>query len=798
MRRTCVGLALLGLVACHEERPVQIPDLDGRQSALVVATGLDGDRFGVHALALDGGRTGLRLTVASVDRVYLLAYDVPLDALGLEPGPVPEIGEGIARALPATTYTFEARAPERAFAAVDAADLADVFARVRLPSLSAEACSALGCVTLTGPDQAPVCQVPCPVTPPNVEISEVEPAEFASCPMGWERRAPEFDGDVPHCAPPARITCPEGQIQRAGSAACEPLGDCSSPAPATLPVGRPIVYVDDDAAPGGDGNAASPYQTLADAYANAPDGAVIAVYAGRYDAPIASLARDLEIVGNCAAETIVDAPLNRPALDVVSGDVTVRAIALRSRGGAPTVRGTGGHIRLTDVEIDGDDVGIDVLGALLTLERVRILPGAERGVTFATVGQPLVATDVVIEGRRNIGLRVVRAGPSTLTGVVVRGVDGDDDNGVLGRGTGIWFESSEALLRASAVYQARHNAVSVWNSRGKIADVWIEGNDDPPPTGSNGIDAHQATTIDIERLSVRGGTNGLWLYGAESRLTATVTNVRAVDTGEVGIFVAPTTTADVDHVLVRGARRAGIYAAHGELDLEHFTVLETRHTDRYTGSRYRTVRNAAGVRVSGTSNVVAARGIIRGVEGVGAETGEEVGATGQNERFDLRDVTIEDAAWGGIHTYRGRTTAENVVIRRVGFAGLLAYSSELEVADVVLEGVRAPQLVFADDFPPPGIDPVRVDEVRLEYEARNGAGLAVGGFNNLSNGDLEARRVRVVDAARFGIHIANNSRTTIDQVEIAGAVVGEDVAFGGVVDVQSVFFRDVTTPLVLP
>ncbi|MEQ9504561.1 MAG: hypothetical protein RIT81_47320 [Deltaproteobacteria bacterium] len=794
MALVAVG-ALTALVGCHEQRRVFLPDLSGRASALLVATGLEGDRQAVSALDLSQDTGGLKIAVGSNDRLFLLAYDDPLDALGLSAGPIDQLGDGLERFLPPTELTFEAAAPERAFEPVAAAELADVFANVRLPSLSRDACAALGCTALVGPQAKAVCRAPCPVDAPEVNPPAPEPAVFATCPEGWERRSPVMAGDVEHCAPAARVTCPPGQIQRAGSAVCEDLGDCSQPGPASVPSGRPVVYVDDDAAAGGDGNAASPYQDLATAYAMAPADAVIAVYAGQYAAPNVALNRNVDFVGNCAAETIVTASPGLVAFDVSAGTVGLAAMSIRSAGGAPTVRATGGALQMTDVEVDGDAFAIAGVGGDVQLERVRVLPGTNMGVYFEGASRALAATDLVVEGRRFVGIRVYRSGSATLTRTIVRGVDGNDD-AVIQRGFGIFVQETDAQIRESAVFDARHNAIAIWTSEATLEDVWVE-LDEIGPIPAMGLDVYGASTMNVTRMSVEGATNGFWIYGDNGGLTGTFSHLRTFETREVGIFAVAGSTVDIDHVVVLRAARSGISVAGASVDLAQFTVLDTRHTDNHRTDRYREIPNASGIRVTGASRLIADDGLIRGVAGVGHETGEEVGATELGEFVRLRGVTIEDAGWGGVHIHRGQTELENVRVKDVGFAGLLAYSNDLQARDVEIDGVTAQPLDLGDDFAPAFVMAARVDEVRLEYRDRNGAGLAVGGFNNLANGAMQVTRARVANAERFGIHLANNSRSVFEQVEIIDAPVGEDVAFGGVVDVGSVFFTGVDTELVV-
>ncbi|NIS34721.1 MAG: hypothetical protein GWN73_30450, partial [Actinobacteria bacterium] len=89
-----------------------------------------------------------------------------------------------------------------------------------------------------------------------------------------------------------------------------PAGDF----PTALPAG-PVRYVRPGAT-GGDGTMASPFGTVADALAGAPDGVVIALARGTH-AEAVSIAANATLVGACAAETTIRPPTSSTTTGVV-------------------------------------------------------------------------------------------------------------------------------------------------------------------------------------------------------------------------------------------------------------------------------------------------------------------------------------------------------------------------------------------------------------------------------------------------------------------------------------------------
>lgn len=786
-----VWFALLA-TACHEARPVALPDLEGRRSALLVVAAPGTERYAIHALDLEADGWAATAAVRSDDALYLFAYDEPLSVLALSPGPQPASTDGLKRHLPQTNRTFAANGSERTFVSVDPATLSELFARALLPATSLAECEASGCVALEGPAFERVCRIPCPVRAPDVAPALPDPVDFGECPEGWRALEPTFAEDVPHCAPVERVACAPGTVQLVGDAACRDLGDCDG----DLPGGAAVVHVDDGAAPNGDGTEAAPYDELAEAIAAAPNGATIALHPGAYRTVGVASNKDLTIVGRCARRTTITGPNGGPAFDRTGGALSLAALAVASNAAAPAVRSAGGAVTMTDVEVRSASDAIAVVGGVATLSRVRVSGGDGPGVHVEGAASRLDATDLVVEDRQQVGVRLIGSAADFVRLVVdgVGGIEGPVET----RGRALFAEESSVTVRESAFYRARDHALAIWDApAATVEDTYVEV---PPSTEFVvGFDLHLGTSVTMARVNVVGGTVGVWALGAERPLVATLEDVRVVDTVAEGIVANTATTMEATRVLVARAGHAAFWGHRSTTTLRHFTLVDTKASDRNDLDRYRFVANGMGIFVTGDGRLDATSGLIRRPAGAGVEVGQELRVFDRTERVALSQVRIEDAPWGGVFGYRGETILHDVLVERVGFVGIATYSRPLTATNVVVRGVEPQTIDEAAEFVPPGLDitKMRRDEVLLEHRDRNGAGLAVGGFGNLYNGVFDVRGVHV-DDVRAGIHIANNSQTTFADVLVTDAQIGEDVVFGGKVDVGGVVFRGVERPLVQP
>lgn len=152
----------------------------------------------------------------------------------------------------------------------------------------------------------------------------LEPPRLEPCPAGW-RVISGADG-TQTCEPwPDAIhdsACAQAEAHFPGTPGCASVGtDCPADGwPADLPADRPLVYVDDDAAPGGDGSSrASPLSSIDAATSIAPVDAIVAVATGTYDGYVRVWAGQT-VWGACPSETVLTA--SEPS--TMSGVVSLR------------------------------------------------------------------------------------------------------------------------------------------------------------------------------------------------------------------------------------------------------------------------------------------------------------------------------------------------------------------------------------------------------------------------------------------------------------------------------------------
>lgn len=781
-----IGLALAG---CHSTAAIDLPAPGEHRSALVVIGDPAEGSFSLHAIAFEPD-VEVSFSLAETDSLHVLYYRATLDDLGITPGVQTPRDEALSRRLPIPDEQYVADA-DRKLNETD--DITEVLEKARLPAVSRAECSAAGCVRVdvSGAEPEALCQIPCGVEPAVAEPPMPEPAVLTPCPAGWEERPPAFDDDVAHCVPPARRTCSTGTVQFVGATDCADLGDCSDDRPGTLPTGSPVLHVDDDAAPNGDGSELSPLDDLEAAINGAPDGAVIALRAGNYTFGSVAIDKRISIAGNCARQAVVNGRFGVSQ----NGELVLASLAVAA---SVPVSATGGEVRLTDVELRATGHALQTDGTNVTLERVSVAPGAARGIRAIGAGATLTATDLVVRERQQIAIRVIGSDVS-LSRTVIDGVDGMDGT-IDVRGLGLFADGGDVSLTESYVVNTRNNPIAIWNSPdASLTDVYVDHTVLPGAGESVGLDLHRRTTVSLERVNVVGdGSRGVWIFGATDPITATLTNVRVVGANHGCYYFGELGTITADRILAADCGGTGLSTGFSTSTLTNFTIVDTRNSDRGADRRYVIAPNAVGIRLLADSKLTASRGLFRRIGSVAMEVGDEALTFDDLEDLDLSNVTIEDAQWGGVHTYRGVAKIDRIVMRNVGMAGVLAYGRPLDATNVIIEDVFEQTIAPGPDFAPSGITEMRKAEVRFEYDDRNGSGIAVGGFGNLYNGVLTADRIRVTRPASAGVHIANNSQTTLTNIEVVDAPVGEDVAQGGKTDVDGLYLRDVDTELVEP
>lgn len=457
---------------------------------------------------------------------------------------------------------------------------------------------------------------------PDAARSVVAPAapDFGTCPAGWS--APTLEG-VPACLAweAGRPSCDPGTYVVPGQTTCARLGS-ACPAdglPGALPTGRAIVFVDDDAPPGGDGRAPSTaYASIAEALAATPGPAVIAVATGRYVEPSFALGAGQSLIGACASDTLVtNDVIDGAALIRLDGDASLRDVSLEVPN-RPAIRAVGSDVHVEDLAVLAWQVGaIGIAHGHATLDRIALVASAPAGVgidvgagSAASVTHAMIVEsggagiavhdlatsfegeDLVVDGVRasgdleGLGVIVGAGARLALTRVQLSGTTGPT---AVANGDGTVLEIRQAVLRksdddavlASDGAQVRVEHAVVERSAGDgffaggagatlaVSDTLVR--DVMPVFPSmrygRGVQVYQAATVTLDRVVVvRAHEAGIWVESSASTLVATDVRVEEVlaDVATsllgAGIVAQQGGSAMLERVSVRSTRTFGMVA----------------------------------------------------------------------------------------------------------------------------------------------------------------------------------------------------------------------------------------------
>lgn len=245
------------------------------------------------------------------------------------------------------------------------------------------------------------------------------------CPTGW--REVSGEAGVTLCDPwpeTGRVPdCAADEAHFPGEPGCVRVGT-ACPAdgwPADLPVGPRILYVDDDAAPGGDGlTRATALDTLTAAAAAAGRGDVIAVATGHYDEFF--LSGDATIVGACTSGTVLTSSVRAnddAVVWLVNGGNVVRNLTIDAAERTAVVVDGGATATFEDVVVSSPRLSAFFVFGTLTLDGVVIRDVRPNEGGFYGRGIDLhanafvTATRLVVE-RTHDGAIVATEGPCTM------------------------------------------------------------------------------------------------------------------------------------------------------------------------------------------------------------------------------------------------------------------------------------------------------------------------------------------------------------------------------------------------
>ncbi len=166
------------------------------------------------------------------------------------------------------------------------------------------------------------------IAPPEAPAAPELP-RLSPCPEGWTE-VPGTDGGPTVCEPwSGSAECADDEARFPGEG-CAAIGPACPPGRFAADVPASALHVDPDAPSGGDGTAASPFNTIAEALAAASDGDVIALSKGRH-VPPGAVDVAVEIRGACVGETLLacDPPdTTTLAVQIRRSNTTIRDLHL--------------------------------------------------------------------------------------------------------------------------------------------------------------------------------------------------------------------------------------------------------------------------------------------------------------------------------------------------------------------------------------------------------------------------------------------------------------------------------------
>ncbi len=536
------------------------------------------------------------------------------------------------------------------------------------------------------------------------------------CPTGWVTTP--LHGDVDGCLPYAAIDdCADGEIQLPGHAACEPFEPaCSAPVDADLHVRV--------GATGGDGSAAMPFGTIAEAVTAASAGDVIALEAGIHVGGV-EIDKDVTIVGACASGTRITAPSAEAwAVDVIGHHVTLqraRIEGLRVEGSA---------------QVDLDHVHLAVTGPSL-----------------------LVDDDARVRGRH------VRIGDPAIAGLVgvVVGMRGsvELDESVIESPTGIGvgtFDTATLTLHDVTLRDIRRRETGV-NGNAIFADV--------------------GSTIHAQRVAIEGvdGT-AIYVAGAEVELDDVLARhmiATAEGRGGYALYAGMGAHVTANRIRIEDAMQAGAFAdeANTDVSFSDFAIIDV--APRPMGPF------GSGVSVEHAAKLTLTRGVVAELVGAGLLV------LGEGTRVEATDVIVTDLQPAPdaqldvpISIIRASGALTRVAFPPFGSGLALEENATAEVADVSILG---PASLPGHGMIARSGSTLHATRVEIEAAVFDAVSIndATADLEDLTIRDTSAEAIRGVITG--GVRFINDARGSLKRVAIetprySGVMVlrGSDVA----------------------
>ncbi len=537
----------------------------------------------------------------------------------------------------------------------------------------------------------------------------VPPLELTPCPSGWREVT---EGDLTTCDPypeggPA--TCDRGEAHFPGEPGCRPIGDpCPSGEFATtLPTDVPIVYVDDGAAPGGDGLIGAPYAALAEVgWVSLAPGTVVALGKGSY-AGVLALKPGTVVMGACVAETTLTGT-TAPAVAVVSmtgrGDpATVRNLSIASPPQEAVHLQNGYALSLAGVLIDrSPGYGASVLDSDSSLELsdtvIRDTQETSAGAGAALYvegGGHITASRAILAGNQTIAVMLQDPGSEvTLSDSVVRETRSASD-GTYGRAIQVTLG---AHLDASRFLATENRDVAVQlgdeGTTVTLSDAILR---DTQPmadgTMGRGLEVTSGGQLEATHL-VLAGNRDVSVLVSGSGAVATIADAVIADTQERevngkfghGLDVQEGARLEATRVVVQNSRDLGVFGTDPETTMVLTDMLVRDTHPKVMDDDYGWgIALELGASLEGHRLVIERShdaAIVAKDEGTELSLFDSVVRSTAPRAFDLAFGTGVDTSYGA------HLTAQRIVIDEAVSIGLSVYNgATAEVSDAVISRV---------------------------------------------------------------------------------------------------------------
>ena len=497
--------------------------------------------------------------------------------------------------------------------------------------------------------------------------------------------------------------------------------------------GTDVVFVDANAAEGGDGAQDTPFTNIQSAIDTAAErgSPVVAVAAGTYNEilRLAAASDGMHLAGRCPELVVLDASgggQDDPGIKVgslVSAGKEWFVSGLTVTGGRHAgVWLDGGRLSLADVSVAGNhEYGIWAWGAAGDLMLSNVSVTDTQPLSDGTLGRglhvqsgsTLLAEDCLVARNTDIGVFVGAEGAAAiLDNVEVRETAQRADGS---RGRGIEIQSSASLLATDCLVEANADIGIVVGHEGTTAHLYNVTVRNTKPRedggGGRGIEVNLGAFLSAEGVVVEGNADvGVMVGddGTEARLTGVDvldTRLEADGTGGRGVSVQGTASLTAENCRIEGNAEAGLFVSSGTAHLVNVVVSQT--TGMADGTRGRGVEVQEGAFLQAVSCTIEGNADV----GLLVTTGSAVLLTD----VDVTSTRQEAGGTGGrgASVQQGSSlTAEGCRFENNGDVGILATSgstvllTNVEVRDTMTEadgtsgrgiGAQEGSLLLADD-----------------------------------------------------------------------------------------------------